>query len=81
MIEKGEYVRIKHMYNEQKIARIEKVLDKDACYSNMQMYQIDTLHQHSNGHYPSFEIYEEDILKHSRNIIDLVEVRRLCEWI
>ncbi len=22
----------------------------------------------------------EDIVKHSKNIIDLIEVRRLCEW-
>lgn len=23
---------------------------------------------------------KEDIVKHSKNIIDLIEVRRLCEW-
>lgn len=23
---------------------------------------------------------EKDIVKHSKNIIDLIEVRRLCEW-
>ncbi len=23
---------------------------------------------------------EEDIVNHSKNIIDLIEVRRLCEW-
>lgn len=26
------------------------------------------------------EINKEDITKHSKNIIDLIEVRRLCEW-
>ena len=61
------------MYNNQKIAKIEKILDKDPCYKNMQMYRIDTIHQHSNGHFPSFEIYEEDIIKHSPNLIDLIE--------
>ena len=24
--------------------------------------------------------YRDEILKHSSNIIDLIEVRRLCEW-
>ena len=61
------------MYKNQKIAKIEKILDKDPCYKNMQMYQIDTIHQHSNAHFPSFEIYKEDILKYSKDIIDLIE--------
>ncbi len=25
--------------------------------------------------------FEEFIVKHSKNIIDVIEVRRLCEWI
>lgn len=27
------------------------------------------------------EYYTENIVKHSKNIIDLIEVRRLCKWI
>ena len=72
-IEAGEYVRINHMYNEQKIAKIVKILDKDPCYKNMQMYQIDVIHQKGNGHFRSFKIYEEDIVKHSKDVIDLIE--------
>ena len=26
-------------------------------------------------------LYKEDIIKHSKNIIDLIEVRRLCKWL
>lgn len=26
------------------------------------------------------QCYTEDIKKHSKNIIDLIEVRRLCQW-
>lgn len=74
MIKVGEYVRIKHMYNNQKIAKIEQILDKDPCYKNMQMYLIDVTHQYNNGHFPSKKIYKEDIIKHSKNIIDLIEV-------
>ena len=64
------------MYNETKIARIIKVLDKDPCYKNMQMYQIDVIHQKSNGHFSSHNIYQEDILKHSFDIKKIMEVRR-----
>ena len=74
MIEVGEYVRIKHMYNNQKIAKIKGILNKDPYYKNMQMYLIDVIHQHDNGHFKSYKIYEEDIIKHSKNIIDLIEV-------
>ena len=73
-IEIGEYVRIKHMYNETKIAKIKAILSKDPCYKDMQMYEIDVVHQHSNGHFKSHKIYEEDIIKHSKNIIELIEV-------
>ena len=73
-IEVREYVRIKHMYNGTKIAKIKAILSKDPCYKDMQMYEIDVVHQHSNGHFKSHKIYEEDIIKHSKNIIDLIEV-------
>lgn len=26
-------------------------------------------------------VYKEDIVNHSKNIIDLIEVRRLCKWL
>lgn len=73
-IKVGDYVRIKYMYRQTKIARITKILEKDPCYHNMQMYEIDVVHQKSNGHFPAREIYEEDILDYSSEIIKLVEI-------
>lgn len=46
-IKVGDYVRIKYMYRQTKIARIKKILEKDPCYHDMQMYQIDVVHQQS----------------------------------
>lgn len=73
-IKVGDYVRIKYMYRQTKIAKITKILEKDPCYHDMQMYQIDVVHQKSNGHYPAHEIYEEDIIDYSSDIIKLVEI-------
>lgn len=73
-IKVGDYVRIKHMYSQTKIAKITKILEKDPCYHDMQMYQIDVVHQHSNGHFPAYKIYEEDIIDYSSEIIELVQV-------
>lgn len=72
-IKEGDYVRIRDVDYDERIAKIEKVLDKDPCYKNMQMYRVDVFN-HQPGCFSSFEIYKEDILKHSKNIIDLLEV-------
>ena len=72
MIKVGDYVRIKHMYRETKIGKIEKILEKDPCYHNSQMYQIDVVHQHSNGHFPAYKIYEEDIINYNSDIKQLI---------
>ena len=79
-IKVGDYVRVSYMYNNEKIARVEKILDKDPCYKNMQRYRIDKCIQHSSGHYPSYNIYQEDIIKSSPNLVDLLKVRRFCKW-
>lgn len=71
-IKVGDYVRIKYMYRQTKIAKITKILEKDPCYHDMQMYEIDVVHQKSNGHFPAREIYEEDILDYSSDIKELV---------
>lgn len=73
-IEVGEYVRIKDCRFGIKIAKVTKILEKDPCYKNMQIYKIDSSHKYSYGSYISHEIYKEDIIKHSSNIIDLIEV-------
>jgi len=72
-IDVGEYVRISHMYNIEKIGKIDKILDKDPGYKNMKMYRIDVIHQNGYGYYASYEIYKEDIIKHSKDIIDLIK--------
>jgi hypothetical protein len=73
-IEKGDYVRVSYMYGNTKIAKIEKILDKDPCYKNMQMYRIDRSVQHDSASYISSKIYKEDIIKHSKNLIDVIKV-------
>ena len=71
-IKVGDYVRIKYMYRQTKIAKITKILEKDPCYHDMQMYEIDVVHQKSNAHFRSYVIYEEDILDYSSDIKELV---------
>ena len=61
------------MYGKTKIAKITKVLYRDPCYKNMQMYHIDEAVRHDNTCYLSTKIYQEDIVIHSPNIIDLVQ--------
>ena len=71
MIEVGEYVRIKKGYI-RKIDKIEKCpICKKEEYINKEI--IKNLHFENSYH-------KKDIVKHSKNIIDLIEVRRLCKW-
>ena len=72
-IEKGEYVRILYLGRLTQIAKITKILEKDPGYHNMQMYQIDINTKHDGCSYWSNKIYREDIIKHSRNIGDLIK--------
>lgn len=69
-IEVGEYVRTKNGY----ITKIVDYLGKDTVMK-MKHYEIDR-YLPQNG----FLLYDNDIKAHSKNIIDLIEVRRLCEW-
>ncbi len=62
----GEYIRTKNGI----IGKVIALLGKDCCYKNMNTYEIDTIFG---------DVYEEDIEKHSNNIIDLIEIRRLCK--
>ena len=73
-INEGDYVRVKYMWGNERIARVEKVLDKDPCYYNMRMYRIDEAVQHSNAHYLSTKIYDEDIVAHSPKISNLIKL-------
>lgn len=73
-IEVGEFVRIKHELNQTIIAKITEFIGIDPNYKNMAMYKIDRIAHHGSSCYPTKEIYEEDIIKHSKNIIDVLEV-------
>jgi len=74
-IKVGDYVRTKD-------GRIEKIKEKNK-------YGIVIKHKDTNDTFSEGinwyaesgrEINKEDIIKHSSNIIDLIEIRRLCEW-
>ena len=70
-IEVGEYVRTIDGY----IRKVEKVNKKNTydnlCYG---AYTLDSKYKYSVG------VSAKKVKAHSFNIIDLIEVRRLCEW-
>ena len=66
-IQVGEYVRVSHLYRETKIARIIRILDKDPCYHNMQMYLTDSVVQHDNSCFPSMQIYKKQLISATSN--------------
>ncbi len=68
-IEVGEFVRTKRGIA--KILEVKTVQPK--MYGKHDLaYLIDKC--------PRMYITENEFIKHSKNLIDLVEVRRLCEW-
>lgn len=67
MLEVGEYVRMINGL----IAKI-VTIDKDNHFILDRYY--------AGGRYLIEIEVKNDILKHSKNIIDLIEVRRLCKW-
>lgn len=69
-IQVGEYVKTYKGY----IARITDDLGKDK-FVRLRHYEIDRYTPQGG-----FILYDDEIKKHSFNIIDLIEVRRLCEW-
>lgn len=70
MIEVGEYVRTV----KKGIKRIDKIFEK--CPVNRYGYEIG-----SDWEGKEYSIIKTtDIIKHSKNIIDLIEVRRLYKW-
>ena len=72
MIEAGEYVRTKRGY----IGKVIKIRERIETYKNdREAYLVDWC-----GKRATYISQIKDI-KHSKNIINLIEVRRLCEWI
>ena len=69
MLEIGEYFRTKDGC----IGRITEDFGKDPCFRNINYYRTDILYT-MPGCYASYNIYEDMIVKHSKNIIDLIEV-------
>ena len=68
MIEVGEYVRIDKDYRviALGIGKVNKTVEESIYVKN-------------NFELP-IAIDKNNITKHSKNIIDLIEVRRLCKW-
>jgi hypothetical protein len=64
-IEVGEYIRTKNGY----IRKIEKVIEKDNYFTVDHTYFNEEIQENTKG-----IILEEDVLKHSKNIIDLIEM-------
>ena len=68
MIEVGEYVRTKKGLIT-KIIGLDEFIEEDGTT----FYETE-----ENPRYD--DLCSKDIVKHSKNIIDLIEKRRLCEW-
>lgn len=68
-IKVGEYVRVKDSKKGTIIAHIVRKLEKE---DNHEIYRIDNFYKHEDC-YPDWNLYDIDILKHSPNIIDLIE--------
>ena len=74
MLEVGEYGRT-NLGNIIKFAWLEK---EPGIRDNKKVVLIDKMKETMNCFY--YLKKDEYIVKHSKNIIDLLEVRRLCEW-
>lgn len=72
-IKVGEYVRTKN-------GRINKILKIVPYYENNKLI-FEQSYVYTEDFY-QWKIYQlmDIVKKHSKNIIDLIEVRRLCEW-
>lgn len=68
MIEVGEYVRSLVNGSISKVLEISDLLEEP----NIKYYKT--------GKFTGFCSTEEYNVKHSKNLIDLMEVRRLCKW-
>lgn len=66
-IKVGEYIRSKDGY----IGKVQKL--KPDCEYNQNYLICEKDNVMASD-------YTENIVKHAENIIDLIEVRRLCEW-
>ena len=71
-IEVGEFVRVENITGNV-IARIIEDIGTD---DDKQMDLIDRIVQHNWDCIRTDEIYESDIVKHSKDITDILEVRR-----
>lgn len=82
-IEVGEYVRTDNGYI-RKIKSIDKVEATENCPVDMYWCNLDKpiviLKECSKDTIYAIEMKSIKKLKHSENLIDLIEERRLCEW-
>lgn len=75
-IEIGDYIRTNKgiIYKIEKVNHYGIIIKKD---DDNDEFKNEINYYATNGR----EINTEDIAKHSKNIIDLIEVRRFCKWI
>ena len=73
-IEIGEYVRTKTGY-------IAKLIGINRELGLLEFDKPIYKEKYKPSNIISFTKFNKRYLKHSKNIIDLIEVRRLCEWI
>ena len=80
MIEVGEFVRTKDGYiSKVKYVEYEEI-DKGHKVLDICEFEKPIYYEYGEGYYNLYddEEFEEIILNHSKNIIDLIEVRRYC---
>lgn len=79
MIEVGEYVRTKDGC----IAKIINMQEEDYQERGNLLYELDREVFDETEGFEEYSCYAlpDQFLAHSKNIIDLIEVRRLCEWL
>lgn len=78
-IKVGEFVRVKNVKGNA-IAKIIKYMGRDGGYKDPKMYLLDRYVRHDRDCIESDEIYESDIIKHSKNIIDVLEFGDRVEY-
>ena len=76
-IEVGDFVRTKNGL----LGRVNKIELKGNGIRYAGEFITDTIIQFNDGKVYERRVKNKDIVKHSKNIIDLIEVRRFCKWL
>lgn len=77
MIEVGDFIRT----NNGLLGRVNKIELKGSGVRYAGEFITDTIIQFNDGKVYERRARDKNIVKHSKNIIDLIEVRRFCKWL